>query len=54
MSTSVIVCFVQSTFYMEGNLGHPVFQTPWGKLHNDVKCFAVIVYLMRVMYLLIR
>jgi len=24
--------FNESTYYMEGNLGHPVFQTPWGRI----------------------
>lgn len=24
--------FNESTYYMEGNLGHPVFETPYGKV----------------------
>jgi hypothetical protein len=27
---------LQSTYYMEGNLGHPVFETQFGELHTIV------------------
>ena len=28
----MVVFFPQSTYYMEGNTGHPVFETQFGKL----------------------
>lgn len=29
----------QSTYYMEGNLGHPVFQTPFGRIAVNI-CYG--------------
>jgi len=31
--------FNESTYYMEGNLGHPVFETPWGKIAINI-CYG--------------
>jgi len=31
--------FNESTYYMEGNLGHPVFDTPWGKIAINI-CYG--------------
>jgi len=31
--------FNESTYYMEGNLGHPVFETPWGKIGINI-CYG--------------
>jgi beta-ureidopropionase len=31
--------FNESTYYMEGNLGHPVFETPWGKIAVNI-CYG--------------
>ncbi|XP_023221411.1 beta-ureidopropionase-like [Centruroides sculpturatus] len=31
--------FNESTYYMEGNLGHPVFQTQWGKIAINI-CYG--------------
>jgi beta-ureidopropionase len=31
--------FNESTYYLEGNLGHPVFETPWGKIAVNI-CYG--------------
>lgn len=38
-SLSVIFFFFQSTYYMEGNLGHPVFQTQFGRIAVNI-CYG--------------
>jgi beta-ureidopropionase len=31
--------FNESTYYMEGNLGHPVFETPFGRIGINI-CYG--------------
>lgn len=38
--TFVPLVFPQSTYYMEGNMGHPVFQTQFGKISVFLRTLA--------------
>ena len=37
--TAVYVCAAESTYYFEGNTGHPVFETDFGKIGVNI-CYG--------------